>query len=134
MMDIPILFRVILHVADIDQAADFYAALLQMEGRRVHGSRHYFDCGPVILALVDPTSGGETPKPNPDYFYFSVQEIEKFHQRASELGCLSPNKVHGESASEIVTRPWGERSFYAYDPFGNGLCFVDQATIFTGHR
>ncbi|MEO6723935.1 MAG: VOC family protein [Blastocatellia bacterium] len=134
MTDIPILFRVILHVSDIDQAADFYAELLKAEGRRIHGSRHYFDCGPVILALVDPTIGDETPKPNPDYVYFSVQEIEKVHQRASKLGCLSENKVHGESAGEIVTRPWGERSFYAYDPFGNGLCFVDQSTIFTGRR
>jgi len=29
-------------------------------------------------------------------------------------------------------RPWGERSFYAHDPFGNPLCFVDATTIFTG--
>ena len=26
----------------------------------------------------------------------------------------------------------GERSFYARDPFGNGLCFVDENTLFTG--
>jgi hypothetical protein len=31
-----------------------------------------------------------------------------------------------------VTRPWGERSFYAFDPDGNGLCFVDERTVFTG--
>jgi len=31
-----------------------------------------------------------------------------------------------------VERPWGERSFYAVDPFGNPLCFVDQKTLFTG--
>lgn len=29
-------------------------------------------------------------------------------------------------------RPWGERSFYCRDPFGNGLCFVDEKTLFTG--
>jgi hypothetical protein len=32
----------------------------------------------------------------------------------------------------IATRPWGERSFYLRDPFGNPLCFVDAATLFTG--
>jgi hypothetical protein len=35
-------------------------------------------------------------------------------------------------AGAIVRRPWGERSFYAVDPFGNKLCFVDRATLFTG--
>ncbi len=25
-----------------------------------------------------------------------------------------------------------ERSFYAVDPWGNGLCFVDDTTLFTG--
>ena len=33
---------------------------------------------------------------------------------------------------EIVKRPWGELSFYAEDPWGNGLCFVDEKTLFTG--
>jgi hypothetical protein len=40
--------------------------------------------------------------------------------------------VHGTPAGEIVKRPWGERSFYAIDPTGNKLCFVDAATLFTG--
>jgi hypothetical protein len=31
---------------------------------------------------------------------------------------------------EIATRPWGQRSFYMRDPFGNPLCFVDETTIF----
>ena len=34
----------------------------------------------------------------------------------------------------IVVRPWGERSFYAEDPTGNPLCFVDDRTLFTGTR
>jgi hypothetical protein len=33
---------------------------------------------------------------------------------------------------QIATRPWGERSFYTQDPFGNPLCFVDSNTLFTG--
>jgi len=32
----------------------------------------------------------------------------------------------------IETRPWGERSFYMKDLFGNPLCFVDEQTVFTG--
>jgi hypothetical protein len=48
------------------------------------------------------------------------------------LGALSKADVHGESAGDVVRRPWGERSFYAYDPGGNGLCFVDAKTLFTG--
>jgi predicted enzyme related to lactoylglutathione lyase len=132
MIDVPSLFRIILHVSDLDKAAEFYSELLNTEGRRIRGARHYFDCGPVILAVLDPTGGGETPRPNADYIYFSVREIERVHERARKLGCLSSNSVHGESAGEIVTRPWGERSFYVFDPFGNGLCFVDQSTIFTG--
>jgi uncharacterized glyoxalase superfamily protein PhnB len=86
----------------------------------------------MILALVDPTIGGDEARPITDYVYFSVKDIENVYSRARELGALSKGKVHGESAGEIVTRPWGERSFYIEDPFGNGLCFVDERTIFTG--
>jgi len=132
MADVPTLFRVVLQVSDLDKAAEFYSKLLDLEGRRIHGSRHYFDCGPLILALLDPTGGGEKSRPNPDYIYFSVKDLEKVHARARGLGCLSRDDVHGESAGEIVKRPWGERSFYVEDPFGNGLCFVDERTLFTG--
>ena len=48
------------------------------------------------------------------------------------LDCLERSDVHGAPSDEIVVRPWGERSFYARDPFGNGLCFVDETTLFTG--
>jgi catechol 2,3-dioxygenase-like lactoylglutathione lyase family enzyme len=130
--DTPILFRIVVQVSDLDKAADFYSQLLGLQGRNIRGSRHYFDCGPVILALVDPTPGGETAIALPDYLYFAVQDIEEFHRRAKELDCLSREEVHDESAGEIVTRPWGERSFYAQDPFGNGLCFVAENTVFTG--
>ena len=54
------------------------------------------------------------------------------HARARGLKCLSKEDVHGEPAGEIVKRPWGERSFYARDPFQNRLCFVDAQTLFTG--
>src|ERR1043166_5417606 len=65
MISVAVLFRVILQVADLDQAADFYSKLLGTNGRRIHrAERHYFDCGPVILALVDPKAHGGEQKPN----------------------------------------------------------------------
>lgn len=132
MADVPRLFRVMLEVSDLDKAVAFYSNLLGIAGRVLRGSRAYFDCGPVILALLDPTPGGIEPKPNAADVYFAVSDIEQIHLRARELNCLSPEEVHGESAGEIVTRPWGERSFYVKDPWGNGLCFVDESTLFTG--
>jgi catechol-2,3-dioxygenase len=129
----PPLFRIILQVSDLDQAAEFYSKLLGDEGRRIpRASRHYIDCGPVILALVDVTAGGEEAKPLPDYIYFAVNNLEAVYERAKALNCLSDEDVHGASAGEMVVRPWGERSFYVADPWGNGLCFVDDTTLFTG--
>ena len=32
----------------------------------------------------------------------------------------------------FAQRPWGERSFYATDPFDNPLCFVARDSVFTG--
>ena len=129
----PKLFRIILQVSDLDKAADFYSKLLDDPGRRIpRASRHYIDCGPVILALVDQSPAGLKAKPLPDYIYFAVKDLEKVHARAKGLKCLSKEDVHGEPAGEIVKRPWGERSFYAFDPWKNGLCFVDDKTLFTG--
>ena len=127
------LFRVILQVADLDKAAEFYAKLLDDPGRRIpRASRHYIDCGPVILALVEPSGGEEPAQPLPDYIYFAVGDLEQVYARARELGCLSTEDVHGAGAGEIMVRPWGERSFYVEDPWSNGLCFVDEKTLFTG--
>jgi predicted enzyme related to lactoylglutathione lyase len=126
------LFRIILQVPDLAKAAEFYGKLLNDPGRNIpHASRHYIDCGPVILALVDTTAEKE-PKPLPDKIYFAVGDLEEVYARARKLGCLSTADVHGVPAGEIVVRPWGERSFYVDDPWGNGLCFVDEKTLFTG--
>jgi predicted enzyme related to lactoylglutathione lyase len=133
MANAPALFRLILQVDDLDKALDFYAKLLGDPGRRIpRASRHYIDCGPVILALVDVAAGGEKAKAIPDYIYFAVRDLDEVYSRASNLGCLSTEDVHGASAGEVVVRPWGERSFYVKDPWGNGLCFVDDKTLFTG--
>ena len=129
----PALFRMILQVADLDQAEEFYGKLLGDRGRRIpYASRHYIDCGPVILALVNPIIDGETAKPMPDYIYFAVDNLEEIQARAKELNCLATEDVHGAASGDIVKRPWGELSFYATDPWGNGLCFVDKDTLFTG--
>jgi len=130
----PTLFRVTVQVSDLIEAVRFYESLLGVKGRAIHGARHYIDCGPVILSILDPTRGGGPAVPIPDYIYFSVERIENYHARALEMGCLSSEDIHGESGGALVTRPWGELSFYANDPFGNGLCFVDASTVFTGRR
>ena len=93
MADAPQLFRVVVPVSDLEKAAGFYSKLLGAKGRRIHGARHYFDCGPVILAVLDPTAGRSKARPNPDYLYFSVTDIKRVHARAHRLGCLSKDKV-----------------------------------------
>ena len=125
--NIPKIYRIIVPVSDTEQAFEFYSQLLGVEGRSVGGGRYYFDCGAVILALLK-----NNQPPNSEYIYFSVSNLEDFYARAKELDCLSKAEVHGASADEILVRPWGERCFYAFDPSGNGLCFVDENTLFRG--
>jgi uncharacterized glyoxalase superfamily protein PhnB len=127
-MAAPRLFRVILPVRDIDAAAAFYARLLAMPGTRVSSGRHYFDCAGTILACYDAFADGDPEEvgPNPQYVYFAVDDLDVAHQRASEADC--------PELGEIELRPWGERSFYARDPFGNPICFVASETLFTGDR
>ena len=133
----PRLFRVIVPVADIERGAAFYTELLGIQGQRVSGGRHYFDCGGVILALLSPQGDGDAGEahPLPDHVYFAVADLEACHARAEALGCLSSEVGDGGLAmGEIQVRPWGERSFYLHDPFGTPLCFVDETTLFTGRR
>src|SRR5262245_13189291 len=98
MSDVPVLFRVTLQVGDLAKTAAFYAKLLGEKGREIRGSRHYFDCGPVILALVDPTPGGEKAKPNGDVVYFSVKDLDAVFARAKALNCLSTEEFHEQKA------------------------------------
>ena len=127
------IFRVILHVTDINAAAHFYHHLLDTTGLRVSPGRHYIPCGPVLLALVDPArEEGHAPRPSADNLYFAVPDIDALFSRAELLNCLSTEEVHGSPAGQIILRPWGERSFYAIDRWHNQLCFVDESTLFTG--
>jgi len=123
------LFRVILPVGNIARASTFYAQVLGMPGERVSGGRHYFHCGGTILACFSPREDGDAfdLPANPDHIYFSVPDLEDTFARCHEAGCRKLDE-------SIRKRPWGERSFYAEDPFGNQLCFVDESTIFTGQH
>ncbi len=134
MADGPKLFRVMLEVADLDAAVRFYATLFGAAGQAVGGGRHYFDLGGTIVGVVDVAPGGRAPQSSGQDLYFAVPELDAVHARARGLEALSVEDVHGAGGGEIVTRPWGERSFYAIDPWGNGLCFVDEATLFTRAR
>jgi catechol 2,3-dioxygenase-like lactoylglutathione lyase family enzyme len=125
------IFRVTLEVDDIDRASDLYRALLGTEGRRHPGARHYFDCGGVILAILDVSQGGLSPTPGPKSLFLAVDDVEDVHKRATRLEILAPYRVHGEPAGEVIERPWGERSFYVVDPWGNDLCFCQNGTLYT---
>ena len=129
------LFRVIMPVGDLDTAVRFYATLLDQPGMRVSGGRHYFRCGPVVLAVYSPAGDGDTtpPRANVGHVYFSSADLEACFARAKAVGGLSREVGDGGlPMGEIAKRPWGERSFYVDDPFGNPLCFVDSATLFRG--
>ncbi|MBK7642950.1 MAG: VOC family protein [Planctomycetes bacterium] len=127
--DVPQFFRLNLEVGDLAKAADFYQTLLGLTGRMQAGSRLYFQCGAVTLQVVDV---GPAPYPAAKALYFTVKDLDAVHERARELGCLAPESVHGSPGGEIVVRPWGERSFYANDPWRNPLCFVEAGTTYGG--
>ena len=130
----PKLFRIILPVSDVDGAARFYAAALGFPGRRVSPGRHYFDCDGTILACYDPRADGDThdAKPNPDHVYFAVDDLDSTFEAVQQAGGTLSTSSEAGPMGEIAERPWGERSFYATDPFGNKICFVDRTTVFTG--
>jgi catechol 2,3-dioxygenase-like lactoylglutathione lyase family enzyme len=128
------LYRVIVPVDDIDRAAQFYRSLLGQDGMRISPGRHYFGVGGVILALYNPKADGDAtqPRPNFDHVYFAVDDLDEIYHRAERAGGLSQATGDGNlPMGAIARRPWGERSFYMQDPFGNPLCFVDASTVFT---
>jgi hypothetical protein len=124
----PALFRINVEVGDVDRAAKEWGALLGAEGRPQAGSRVYFTAGTVTLQVVE----CDPPHPAAKALYFLVDELESVHARAKKLGWLSKERVHGQPGGDIAVRPWGERSFYADDPWGNPLCFVQAGTTYPG--
>jgi catechol 2,3-dioxygenase-like lactoylglutathione lyase family enzyme len=130
-MTAPKLFRVTIEVSDLEKATTLYSDLLATPGKRHPGARHYYDCGGVILAVLDVSRGGVPPTAGPKSMYFAVDDVAAVHARAQELGVLAPYQVHGQPAADVITRPWGEKSFYVVDPWGNDLCFCEDGTLYT---
>lgn len=128
MADVPQLFRLNLEVGDLAAAQAFYETLLNTQGRGQAGQRFYINAGPIAFQVVQSAS----PHPAAKALYFTTTDLNAAHARASSLNALSTDKVHGLDAGAISVKPWGERSFYANDPWGNPLCFVDASTIYAG--
>ena len=103
----PKIFRVTIEVGDLERATSFYATLLDTPGKCHPGSRHYFDCGGVILAVQDVSRGALSPHPNAKSLYFAVENLEAVHARAAGLSALASYRVHDE------------------------LCFVADGTLYT---
>ncbi len=129
--DIPQMFRINVEVADLAAAGEFYGQLFGAESRRQAGSRCYITAGPVTLQVVD-VSSVRVPQPAAKALYFTVRDLDAIHARAVALQCLALDEIHGTPAGEICVRPWGERSFYAVDPWKNPLCFVEAGTTYPG--
>lgn len=117
------LYQVVFPVSDIDQAEKFYSHLLGTPGRRVSPGQHHFECGGVILNCNDSSAEGVASQTSssPHRLYFVVEDIEAVFERAQSGGCASVDE-------QILSQPWGERSFLAEDPFKNSLGFVDETT------
>lgn len=132
----PRLFRVILPVTDIERAAAFYSRVLGRPGQRVSPGRHYFDCEGTILACYDAGADGDdhASAANPEPLYIAVSDLAATYAecRAAGAGFSGESPPDVGPLGEIARRPWGEESFYAFDPFGNPLCFVARGTEFVG--
>jgi predicted enzyme related to lactoylglutathione lyase len=120
------LFRVLVRVSNIEEAAAFYDIALGVRGHRVSPGRHHYQCGQTELALYDPVADGDVydtaVSPNETQIYFAMEDLEDSYKRVKS----SPTaRVFGE----IELKPWGERTFWASDPSGNRLCFVDARTL-----
>ncbi len=103
------LFRVIVPVAAIEEAAGFYSRLLGVSGDRVTSGRHYFDCQGVILACWDPRADGDRYFPGPNHgpvYLATTENLGTVRARA-----LAAGAALDRDRGEIATQPWGESSF-----------------------
>jgi predicted enzyme related to lactoylglutathione lyase len=128
MADVPQFFRMNVEVGDLAAAQGFYETLFGIQGRGQAGHRFYINPGPVALQIVAPPN----PHPAAKALYFTVTDLDAIHARARALGALSTESVHGLRGGDVSVKPWGERSFYVNDPWGNQLCFVEAGTVYAG--
>ena len=126
--DRPSLFRAVVPVTDIERGVRFYETLLGLASERVGPGRYYLHSTGAILVCLDPELEGHDGlprRPNGGHLYFSVSDLDAVFARARGAGC-------GWLEDAPKVRAWGERSFYARDPFENPLCFVERDTRYTG--
>jgi uncharacterized glyoxalase superfamily protein PhnB len=123
----PRVFRLIQPVDDIQIAVAFYERVLGHRGERIAVNRHYFPCGDVVLACVEAPLDHREPRPrrDPRIVYLAVDDVDETFRLVRAAG---PRWMD----DAIETQFWGERSFYADDPFGNPLCFVQEDTRYLG--
>lgn len=122
------IYRITLPVGPIESAMTFYQSVLHSPGTRISPTRHYFNCGGTILVICDFGVEGFGPKSGwrpfeSQYVYFAVPDLDAVFERVREAG----GDLRG---GRIEMKVWGERLFYATDPFGNALCFVDENTLY----
>jgi predicted enzyme related to lactoylglutathione lyase len=118
------LIRVLIRVPDIEAAAAFYEHVLGDRGRRITPGRHHITLGQAELVCYDPVADGDVhdTAQSPSFWqlYVAVDDLEAVLERV--------RSASGHIAQPISTKPWGERSFYAADPFGNRLGFVEATS------
>jgi predicted enzyme related to lactoylglutathione lyase len=119
------LTKVLIRVPDIERAVKFYDHAMGTAGRRVSPGRCHYALGGVELACYDPAADGDLhdTEQGKSYWqlYLAVDDLESALERVGEAG--------GHIDQTISIKPWGERSFYATDPFGNRICILDEATV-----
>jgi predicted enzyme related to lactoylglutathione lyase len=119
------LTRVLIRVPDIERAVSFYGHALGTAGRRISPGRCHYALGEVELACYDPAADGDLHDTEQGkcygQLYVAVDDLEAAVERVRDSG--------GHIHQAISIKPWGERSFYAADPFGNRIVFLDEATV-----
>ena len=120
------LFRVVIPVSDIEQAATFYYKVFGIQGKRISSGNHFFDLNGCSLVCYDPLANGDRLGQGwlhheKQHICFSVKNLDSTYIRVKNL-------PDAELDSEIQVVA-GERLFYARDPFGNPICFVDEKTV-----
>ena len=121
------LFRAVVPVADIAIGVTYYERLLQLAGDHVGAGRVYLRGRGTILVCLDRIREGDGPHlgPNRGHLYFAVDDLDACFARAQSAGGRWLDDAPAQ-------RAWGERSFYARDPFGNPICFVEAGTQYLG--
>lgn len=117
--------RVVVPVQDYALALHFYSKLFHATSTPVSEGRTYFDLGGINLCVYHPESDGDEPVGQLSTpVYLTVDDVDLAYENAAQAGA--------NGIEPVERRPWGERSFYCFDPSGNRLCFVEDRSMFRG--